>query len=284
MVQARLNAFPSDFHYDGRFPIDLGAAPAATPPMFNSPMTEVRDARPLQAAAASPAAFFERYGFVLLQHDTQVRDWDRDVQSVYAGEVETLIREQLLPGRGVAMSPGASLARRGRGTDNDYAGGVHQDCGLSVEDYQQLVGAFASEDAARGWRYGYDRDGVEGFMMLDFWRPTQMSEALRHMPLTVCDPESVAIEDIVPTEVSGIAARGVHQMCVRANPSQLWYYYPGMTTGEVLVFKLYDNRKSDAEPRLRSCFHTAFADPGTPDDAEPRQSCEYRVGLYLLKA
>ncbi len=72
-------------------------------------------------------------------------------------------------------------------------------------------------------------------------------------------------------------------MALRRNPGQQWWYYPEMTTDEVLAFKLFDARKSDAEPRLRSCFHTAFAHPDTPEDAEERQSCEYRLGVWLLR-
>ena len=33
---------------------------------------------------------------------------------------------------------------------------------------------------------------------------------------------------------------------------------------------------------VRSCFHTAFADPATPDSAEPRHSAEYRVEVWWL--
>jgi hypothetical protein len=56
-----------------------------------------------------------------------------------------------------------------------------------------------------------------------------------------------------------------------------------MVGGEVLVLKLFHCFKDDARPRLRTCFHSAFADPDTPPDAEERQSCEHRVGVFFLK-
>jgi hypothetical protein len=34
------------------------------------------DARPLQAAAESPSAFFKEHGFVLLNHKTNVKEWN----------------------------------------------------------------------------------------------------------------------------------------------------------------------------------------------------------------
>ena len=285
MVLSQLVTFPPDFECEGRFPIDLSQAPSPRPGVAPPPI-EIHDARPLQRAAASQAAFFEAHGFVLLDHKTHVTDWDRD-QAIYNAETEALIKEVLLPGRSLQTVPNSdSLVRRGRGTSNGYASGVHQDCGLSVDDYEQLVGAFAGQEIGRGWRRMYDSPTVDGFMMLDFWRPTHMTQPLRHMPLALCEPNSVARGDIVPTIVSGISPNSApaYQMCLRRSPSHRWYYYPDMTVDEVLVFKLFDSRKSDAEPRLRSCFHTAFHDPTAPMGAEERQSCEYRVGLFVLRS
>jgi len=70
---------------------------------------------------------------------------------------------------------------------------------------------------------------------------------------------------------------------LRHNPDQRWYYYPGMTTGEVLAFKNFQCFKDDARPTLRTCFHSAFEERGAPAHAAPRQSCEYRVGVFFLK-
>jgi hypothetical protein len=57
-----------------------------------------------------------------------------------------------------------------------------------------------------------------------------------------------------------------------------------MGIDEVLAFKLFDCRKSDSGPnRFRSVFHSAFADPKAPCNAEERQSCEHRVGVLILR-
>lgn len=283
MVQAALTAFPADFRYPGRFTIDLNAANDRPPPAAPPPLTEIHDARPLQASM-SAAELFDRHGFALLPHATAVTDWDADPATGYRDEVEHLIAMHLLPGRRFRVSFGA-MNRRGRDTPQGYALGVHQDCGYLLEDYQQLVGAYSSPEAAQGWRAVYDADDVDGYVLINFWRTTHMRGPLRHMPLTICDPQSVALDDIVPTELLGLPGTRVapYQMALRRNPDQCWYYYPDMTTDEVLAFKLFDSRKSDGEPRLRSCFHTAFVHPDTPADAEHRQSCEYRLGIWLLK-
>ena len=56
-----------------------------------------------------------------------------------------------------------------------------------------------------------------------------------------------------------------------------------MTTDEVLVFKNFESFKGRDEGSsvVRSCFHTAFTHPGTPETAEPRHSAEYRVEVWF---
>jgi hypothetical protein len=86
--------------------------------------------------------------------------------------------------------------------------------------------------------------------------------------------------------MTGIAPSGLptNHVALRHNPRQRWYYYPGMRADEVLAFKLFECRKDDPRPtRFRSVFHTAFADPDAPADAEERQSCEHRVGVVVLR-
>lgn len=283
MIAAQLNGFfPSDFVTEGRFSAKVGAPPPPGASMF--PATAIRDARALQAGAASEASFFDAHGFVLLPHETGVRDWETDVASIYLPEIDTIIRERLLPGRRIEIQPGGAPLRRGRGTAIPfYANGVHQDYALTPDDYAKSVGAFAGPMAESWWLGRYEQDDVAGFMAIDFWRPTNMTEPLRHMPLALCDPTSVAAADLVPTTLTGIAPEGreTYHLSLRFNPGQRWYHYPLMTGDELLAFKLFECRKGDSA--FASCFHSAFVDPDTPADAEHRQSCEHRVGVLVLK-
>lgn len=287
MIQTRLNGrFPPDYVIGERVNLTrLMREGVARLPL--NPPTEIADARPLQAQAASEAAFFDRHGFVLLDAPTAVRDWSdaADVARAYMPEVEAMIRTRLLPGRKLAIMQPPNVLRRGAGTDNpNYANGVHQDYGTTADDFQRSVAAYAGEEAAAGWRSRFGQDGVEGLMMLDFWRTT-MDVPLRHMPLALCDPTSVAADDLVPSAMEGIAPGGAitHHVSLRYNPAQRWYYYPDMAPNEVLVFKLFQLMRDEEPPRYRACFHSAFADPTTPADAPPRQSCEHRVSVTLLR-
>jgi hypothetical protein len=284
MTVAKLNGlYPPDFVAEGRQCFPVGSAPpgVAMPPRS----VEIGDARALQATeGVSETEFFARHGFVLLPHTSAVRDWDGEVGTVYLPEVERVVRERLLPGRRVEVQQVPNVLRRGRGTPVPfYADGVHSDGGIGADDYAHNIGAFAMEQAAMWWRTRYDRDDVLGLIWIDFWRPTEMSGPLEHMPLALCDTASLDPADLVQTGMTGIAPEGreSHHLSLRHNDAQRWYYYPKMTVDELLVFKLGEFWKDPTPPR--NCFHSAFHDPASPPDAELRQSCEHRVGVLVLR-
>ena len=162
---------------------------------------------------------------------------------------------------------------------------MHSDGPLTAELYGANVGAFASPQAEQWWLDRYRRDDVAGFMSIDFWRTTNMSGPLQHMPLAVCAPNSLDRSDILPMTLVGIAPedRMSQHLSLRFNPAQQWYFYPEMRGDEVLAFKLCEFWRDDPEARPQNCFHSAFAHPDTPADAEERQSCEHRVGVLILK-
>ena len=299
-VDARLNSlFEPGFVAEERVLIDAtGRAP--TPGVGADPVAvKIRNARPLQSAAETAgsfneAEFFAEHSFVVLDHRTGFRDWDAESKDTvdagltrtYFPEIESIIRERLLPGHRLEIPPVANLLRRGPDSPNPFYGTVvHQDYGLSADDYEENVAAYGTDAAAQAWRSQYDRDEVAGFLVINFWRTVRMDGPLRHLPLAVCDPYSVAPDDVVSTGLLNFTPTGrpSNQLGLRHNPEQRWYYYAGMTTGEVLAFKNFQCFKDDARPTLRTCFHSAFDEPETPAGATPRQSCEYRVGVFFLK-
>lgn len=281
MTAVQLNGFlPEDYLIDGPIGGPVGAA--AGPMMPRA--VEIGDARALQAGAKSEADFFAEHGFVLLPHVSAVRDWEAEMHSVYLEEIGTLIRERLFPGRRVIFDLYPGVLRRGRDTPVPfYAEGVHSDGGIGPDDYAHNIGAYAGAEAAAWWRKGYERDEVEGLVWVDFWRTTNMAGPLEHMPLALCDIGSISADDLVPTRLTGIAPEGreTHHLSLRFNAGQRWYSYPGMRGDEMLAFALTAFWKQPRGPG--NCFHSAFTDPGAPADAELRQSCEYRIGVLVLK-
>ena len=293
-VDARILAlFPPDFTTDERVLMRIEDGHPGMIPPAETPPARIYDARALQRAAkeqsdSSETEFFDEHGFVLLEHASQVVDWDVDtlapdspLSKVYFPEIESLVRRQLFPRRHLDVWQGPPI-RRGPGTANPtYAGGVHQDFGLTPDDFQETMEAFTSPEIGRFWRDRFDRDDVAGMIAIDFWRPVGMSGPLRHMPLCVSDASTIRVEDVVPLGLVDFAPSGLptNQSGLRYHPDQRWYYYPDMTPNEVLVFKQFEFWK-DAPGPHSSCFHTAFELPGQRPDVEPRQSSEHRVMVF----
>lgn len=285
MVQARLNGFlPSDFDAAMMPVIDLANPPERRRPYPDYGPIEIADGRALDPALTE-AERFERNGFVILDHATGVSDWDTDVPTVYHREIEAIVRDRLFPGVRVEVQQGPAVLRRGRDTNTPYAGGIHSDGPLTPAHYAENVAAFAGPQAEHWWKAQFDRPDVRGFVQVDFWRPTNMSEPLRHMPLALCRPDSLDVADIVPTEMIGIAPdrNKSRHLVLRFNRDQQWFYFPEMRTDEVLAFKLGEYWKDDSAAAPQNVFHTAFELPDTPADAEHRQSCEFRVGVLILR-
>jgi len=282
MFQAELCGFlPPDFAGDAAPLMDLSRP--LSPEYSRKRAVEVRNARRLQGGASTEADFFAEHGFVLLSHVTAVRDWDRDIGRIYLPEIEAIIRQRLLPGRRIRVMQAPKVTRRGDG-GRHYAQGVHSDGPLTADFYARNVGAFASEHSERLWRQAYARPEVRGLISIDFWRTTNMQGPLRHMPLALCEPNSVERGDIFPTTMPiGPGGRATDHLALRFNRGQRWYYYPEVTSSEVIAFKLCEFRKDDPGATPQNVFHTAFNDPSTPSDAEERQSCEHRVGVMILR-
>ena len=106
MVEGQRNGFlPPDF--SGTMPtMDVRNPPRR--PRWQAPPVEIRDGRALQTGGKTEAELLEEHGFVLLQHQTAVRDWDQDVGAIYLPETETIIRERLFPGRRIEVQQAAA--------------------------------------------------------------------------------------------------------------------------------------------------------------------------------
>jgi hypothetical protein len=110
--------------------------------------------------------------------------------------------------------------------------------------------------------------------IINLWRPIR--GPLKDSPLAVCDARSVAFEELVPLDLV-YRDRVGETYAVRFSPQHQWFYFPDMTTSEVLLLKCFDS-KIDGRPRFAP--HTAFADPSTPKDAPPRESIEQRTLVF----
>ena len=110
--------------------------------------------------------------------------------------------------------------------------------------------------------------------IVNLWRP--IAGPVRDMPLAVCEAASVGPGDLVASDLIYPDRRGETYQ-VRFNPAHRWYWLPEMTVEEALLLKVFDSARDGT---ARFSPHTAFADPGAPPDAPPRQSIEIRALLF----
>jgi hypothetical protein len=114
--------------------------------------------------------------------------------------------------------------------------------------------------------------------VINVWRPIRGS--VEEAPLAVCDAQSIAPNDLVPTDLI-YPDRVGEVYSLTYNPEHRWFYYPAMAPGEVLLIKTYDSLE---DGRARFTAHTAFDDPTTASDAAPRESIEVRALIFYPSA
>jgi len=98
-------------------------------------------------------------------------------------------------------------------------------------------------------------------------------------PLALCDGRTVAAGDVIPMDFygpPGTRNEFVRSRACRFSPAHRWYYLPGHTTEEVLLFKGFDSNSPDAGNAMHTAFHNA-----TLANPVPRGSIECRfIALY----
>lgn len=159
-----------------------------------------------------------------MKSETKVKEWDddydnkvNDITEIYNPECEAMLRNDVFPtkefGEIINMHMLNIVLRRGRGTKRTgYIPVVHQDFGRGREAFIYNLKAYGAKfgtDGKDGWPERFDKEEVKNYMMLNFWRPTNMDKALQHQPLALLDPRSVTLDDLVPTGLFGFTPTGM---------------------------------------------------------------------------
>jgi hypothetical protein len=113
------------------------------------------------------------------------------------------------------------------------------------------------------------------FAVVNVWRP--ISGPVEESPLALCDAQSIAPEDLVPTDLVYRERIG-ETYALAPNPAHRWYYFPRMATDEAVLIKCYDSAE---DGRARFAAHSAFDDPTSPPNARPRESIEARTLVFF---
>jgi hypothetical protein len=124
------------------------------------------------------------------------------------------------------------------------------------------------------------------FAIINVWRNIAAEPVATH-PLALCDGQTVLPEDLVVFEIHYPNRIGENYFAKYSDRHQM-YFYPHMTRDEALLIKQWDSAgplaqsngtRADADVDSAPCtfsFHSAFADPQTPEDAPDRWSIEVR--------
>jgi hypothetical protein len=229
---------------------------------------QVRNAR-----LADPAISFEKNGFSMIRHKTNVDLLDREaVAKTYHGEAEEIVKE--LTGASeviVFLDLIRSEARGAKAMGAEPAGNAHID--FDERSVRQWVEMLRPDDA--------DRLLEKRFINLNLWRP--IKQPVERMPLGICDAQTVSTEDLIPIVINGEStnpmgnAKPFSGYNLKHNPNHRWWYYPNLQTDEVLAFKIYDSDES--RPYLTA--HTAFDDPSSREGAPKRLSHEIRTIAFI---
>jgi len=218
----------------------------------------------------------EREGFALFPRKSTVCDVGNleDIARTYRSETERLLLELTNADKVVLGSPAVrrfaqSSPDAGRLTCSGRLYNTRPVCFVHIDISDSTAAAFTEL-----WRPKNHGRPVRRFAHYNVWRV--LSPPPQDMPLALCDARSVSPLDLVEADammdIPGKRESSYIGLVVRYNPRHRWSYFPDMNRDEVLIFKTHDS-----DPRQPSHVpHSAFNDPGSPPEADPRASIEMR--------
>ncbi|MGF6543249.1 CmcJ/NvfI family oxidoreductase [Paraburkholderia youngii] len=211
----------------------------------------------------------DRNGFELHHHASALNDFSDPtaIERVYYPESETLLKRATGAKRTVIFD---HTLRDGR---TERADGVREPVKFIHNDQTFVSGPRRVRDHLPPHEA---EDLLKGRVaIVNLWRP--IGGRVESSPLALCDSRSISLHDLVPSDLIYRDKVGETYAFV-FNPQHRWYYFPLMSPNEVLLLKIYDSAGGDV---ARLTAHTAFDDPSSPLDAQPRRSIELRALLFF---
>jgi hypothetical protein len=212
----------------------------------------------------------EQDGFRFVRHDTKVRDFfnEDEVRRVYYPEMEALVQAESGAARVLVFDHTLRAADdelRETRKIREVVRRVHND--YTEWSGPQRVRDLLPQEADELLR--------RRFAIVQVWRPIRLP--VETFPLAICDAKTLARDDLVVSE-RRYPNRVGQTYAITYNREHRWYWFPRMRRDEALVFKVYD---SLSDGRARWTAHTAFEDPTSPPNAQPRESIEIRTLAFF---
>jgi len=240
--------------------------PAGRPQRFGPDVAKqvlIRNAR------LAPEGFtLDRAGFAFRRHESAVDLYDdAAIERDYYPEMVRLVRQETGAPRVVVFDHTLRIASETKPDGTAVRAPVlrvHND--YTPKSAAQRIRDLLPDEAEALLRRRY--------AYVNVWRP--IVGPLEHLPLAMCDAQSIDPEDAVTQDLI-YRDRVGETYLLRYNPRQRWFYAPRMTTGEVALIKCFDSDPA----RARFSAHSAFEDPTMPADAKPRASIEIRTIAFF---
>ena len=212
----------------------------------------------------------EREGFILVKHETRMKDfYDEDeVRSVYYKETEELVQQTAGAKRVLVFDHTLRSADSATREEKNISGPVRN----AHNDYTEWSGPQRVRDLLPNQAEELLKSR---FAVVQTWRP--INKPVQREPLAIADARSIGTKELIPSARIYPDRRGeVYHSTF--NPEHRWYYFPNMQRNEAMVFKTFDSMK---DGRARWTAHCAFDDPTAPPDAPPRESIEMRTLAFF---
>jgi hypothetical protein len=225
--------------------------------------TTIRDARSIENDLS-----LDREGFVLVKHKTscaEIRD-PGIMRQKYLEEMVPFIQTYFNASWVTVPSNRLAVVLRTESTEGFGT--------MAHIDFAPAFGpvAAAREDQAQAIPIrAYSR-----LLIIQAWRA--LSPPPQDIPLALCDCSTVKKSDVVTVtqSIKNEPGNQVKSCLLHFNPEQRWYYFPELTSDELLLFKGYDS------DRYNDVFaaHCAFDNREAYPDANPRASVEGRFFVF----
>jgi hypothetical protein len=207
----------------------------------------------------------DRQGFVLVGDQTAVANFydEQEVRAVYYPEVERLVKEATGATKVVVFAHDVRSSVRARAGVK----GVREPVAPVHNDYTTKSGPEHVRDLLEPAEA--EERLAHRFAEINIWRPIR--GPVQNTPLALCDAQSIAQKDLVPTDLK-------HEVyMVKFNPAHRWFYFPDMETDEVVLIKGFDSME---DGRARFTAHAAFEHPRASAFARARESIEARALVF----
>ncbi|RBQ71179.1 hypothetical protein VDGD_06900 [Verticillium dahliae] len=197
---------------------------------------------------------------------------DDSIKKNYYPELEALLLKAI-PGANKVIFFDHTIRRASKGSPREPVQRVHIDqtarsAALRVRRHA------ASDDEA-------DRLLAGRYRIVNVWRPLNRGP-VASFPLAFASSASLRDDEVVPVEHRYANGYTGETAGIRYHEGQRWYYLSGMTGDQRLLLECFDSEalKEGSGVQGGRVAHTAFAHPGTAEDAEGRESIEVRALVF----